>query len=118
MNSTAPCSERRRHRRLGIHAAAFVLKNGKYHGSYGIANISIEGVKLIGHEPIAREESVEVLLQLAGYPSLRIRARGVHCHGPDQFEYVVGLAFEAPAPLVKKIIECVVSDLKRKKNTS
>ena len=114
MNSTAPWSERRRHRRLGIHAAAFVLKNGKYHGSYGVKNISASGVMLIGHAPIGREESVEVLLQLGGYPSLRIRARGVHCSGPDQREYVVGLTFEAPAPLVKKILEGVVSDLKLK----
>ena len=118
MNLCSPHSERRRNRRLDIHAAAFVLKNGKYYGSYGVTNISAEGIKLIGHAPIGKEESVEVLLQLGGYPSLRIRARGVHCSGPDQREYVVGLTFEAPAPLVKKILEGVVSDLKRKKNTS
>jgi hypothetical protein len=103
---------------LGIHAAAFVLKNGKYYGSYAVASISVGGIKLIGHAPIEREESVEVLLQLRGYPSLRILARGVLCSGPVQLEYVIGLAFEAPAPLVKKILESVVSDLKRKKNTS
>jgi hypothetical protein len=118
MNSTAPCSERRHHHRLSIHAAAFVLKNGKYHGSYGIENISAGGVKLVGRVPIHMEESVEVLLQLSGYPSRRIRARGVYCRGPDPHEYIIGLVFEVPDPGVARDLENMVSELERKQNTT
>lgn len=113
MNPGSPCCERRRHRRLGIHAAAFVFKNGKYYDSYGIVNISAGGVMLIGCAPIRREESVDVLLQFSGYPSLRIRARGVHCRGPDPHDYIVGLVFEVPGPGVTKILNDMLSGLER-----
>jgi hypothetical protein len=117
MNSGAPCSERRRHRRLDIHAAAFVFKNGQYYASYRTVNISAGGVMLTGRVPIDREESVDVLLQFSGYPSLRIRARGVHCRGSDPHEYIIGLAFEVSGPGVTKTLDDVVSELERIQNT-
>jgi len=114
MNSASPCSERRRNQRVKIKVAAFVLKDGKLHGSYHIENLSVGGVKLVGRAPIRKGESVEVLLQLAGRPSLRIPSRGVHCEGPAPFEYSIGLEFDHGSQDTKNVLqEVVVSELER-----
>ncbi len=114
MNSTSPCSEHRRNQRTKIKAAAFVLKDGKLHGSYHVENLSVDGVLLVGRAPIWKGESVEVMLQLlASHLSLRINSRGVHCEGPSPFEYSMGLEFDHGSLDTKRALqEAVISEFR------
>lgn len=114
MSKGSPSPERRRHRRMKVKASAFILRAGKFHGSYHVENISAGGLMLIGRAPIPEGEEVEVMLQLPGYPSFRLHARRVHCQGPSPYEYTMGMAFcPDTAGVAKTIEEVIIPELER-----
>ena len=108
MSKGSPSPERRRHKRMKVKASAFILREGKFHGSYHVENISAGGLMLVGRAPLPEGEEVEVVLQLPGYPSIRLNARRVHCLGPSPFEYTMGMAFCFDTDEVAKTIEEVI----------
>ena len=114
MSEGSPSPERRRHRRMKVKASAFILRAGKFHGSYHVENISAGGLMLVGRAPLPEGEDVEVMLQLPGYPSFRLQARSVHCKGPSPFEYTMGMAFYPDtAGVAKTIEEVIIPELER-----
>ena len=63
---------------------------------------------IVGRAPLKEGEEVEVMLQLTGYPSLRLQAKRVHCQGPSPYEYTMGMAFCFDTDEVAKTIEEVI----------
>lgn len=95
-------------------ASAFILRRGKFHGSYHVENISAGGLMLVGRAPLKAGEEVVVMLQLPGYPSFHLHAKSVHCQGPAPFEYSMGMAFcHDDAGIAKTIEEVVIPELER-----